>query len=409
MTTILALALGLVFVYLLFSLLVSAVNEAVFGHLTHLRARVLEDSLRAIISDNAKGFSASALIGNTVRALLAKIPSRKTHPSGSVVNSPPTESPVPAVVNALASEAETFSDKLLQHPLFQGLISGRARFPSYVPAETFVDGVIGTLLNLGSASSPPSASPNQITIAQIVDAVDRLPDSYAKKVISSVLAGAESPKEARQRLETWFNNSMQRVSGTYKRYSQFWLYVWASVLVLWLNVDTIEICRRLMADAQLRNALASGAFSFVQTNSAGNPVSGAGGPPAPQTNPIPVALSVPQLLQEISTLNLPIGWGSCASNASAKTIIGRVITWLPRFEQSASVSTNSASYMLASAGLAPAAPCPSTPEAWRLKLLGLIISIAAISQGAPFWFDLLNRVTNVRAAGKPPQPKTGPD
>lgn len=399
MSTILELALALVFVYLLFSLVVSAVNEAVFGHLTHLRARVLEDSLRAIISDNAKGFSASACLLKVVARFRKKW---KTRPSPSLIVSPPTVS-----ARLIPSEAQSFSEELLKHPLFQGLISGRARFPSYLPAETFADGVIGTLLDLGSASSPPSVGPNQITIAHIVDAVDRLDDGYAKKVFSSVLAGAKEPQEARQRLETWFNNSMQRVSGNYKRYSQFWLYVWASVLVLWLNVDTIEICRRLMADAQLRSALASGAFSFVQTNSAGNPVSSTAGAPTAQTNATPIGLSVPQLLQEIGKLNLPLGWGSCATNASTNSIIGHLITWLPRLEQSTTVSTNSATYMLASAGLAPAAPCPSTPEAWRLKLLGLIISIAAISQGAPFWFDLLNRVTNVRAAGKPPEPKAG--
>jgi hypothetical protein len=147
MSTILELALGLVFVYLLFSLLVSAVNEAVFGHLTHLRARVLEDSLRAIISDNAKGFSASAWIGNKGRALLtllARFLKWITRASGSVVGSPPTQSTVSARVHTFAarfvpSRAQAFSDKLLKHPLFQGLISGRASFPSCVPAETFVE------------------------------------------------------------------------------------------------------------------------------------------------------------------------------------------------------------------------------------------------------------------------------
>ena len=47
--------------------------------------------------------------------------------------------------------------------------------------------------------------------------------------------------------------------------------------------------------------------------------------------------------------------------------------------------------------------CPATSQEWWLKLLGLLITIAAISQGAPFWFDLLNRVTNLRAAGRPPE------
>jgi len=36
------------------------------------------------------------------------------------------------------------------------------------------------------------------------------------------------------------------------------------------------------------------------------------------------------------------------------------------------------------------------------KLLGLLITAAAISQGAPFWFDLLSKVGNLRSSGTVP-------
>lgn len=43
-----------------------------------------------------------------------------------------------------------------------------------------------------------------------------------------------------------------------------------------------------------------------------------------------------------------------------------------------------------------------------LKLLiGWIVSGLAISMGAPFWFDLLGKIMNVRNSGsKPPSPET---
>jgi hypothetical protein len=56
MNIILEVAIGLFFVFLLFSLLISAINEAIFGQLRHLRSRVLEDSLHAILSKKADGF-----------------------------------------------------------------------------------------------------------------------------------------------------------------------------------------------------------------------------------------------------------------------------------------------------------------------------------------------------------------
>jgi hypothetical protein len=39
---------------------------------------------------------------------------------------------------------------------------------------------------------------------------------------------------------------------------------------------------------------------------------------------------------------------------------------------------------------------------WLLKLAGLLVSIIAISMGAPVWFDILGRIVNVRLTGDPP-------
>jgi hypothetical protein len=64
-------------------------------------------------------------------------------------------------------------------------------------------------------------------------------DEKAKKVLSSVLAGAEDFEKARKQLETWFNNSMERVTGAYKlfailalRFSEFG-FLAAPILQIW--------------------------------------------------------------------------------------------------------------------------------------------------------------------------------
>jgi hypothetical protein len=389
MNAILEVAIGLLFVFLLFSLLVSAVNEAIFGHLTRLRARVLEDSLHALLSRRAKGFSVWAWIRRGFKA-------------------PPESGP------------GVFSEKLLKHPLVQGLVVGKHRCPNYLPAETFVDAALGTLLGLGTSTPNAPGAPVMIQagISELASAVQNLSDDYARKVLSSVLAGAANLDEAKQKLEIWFNNSMERVSGVYKTYSQFWLYVWATILVLWLNIDTIEITHRLLTDAQFRSALSSGAVNFVEQNKGSSP-RGSNQPPATvepagnnsaatvQTNSGVRAMTPGQILQEISKLNLPLGWGACTNAVSANSLIGWVIMKLPRLEiDFGDGSSKSGDYSLASGILTAGAPCPDTPQAWRLKLLGLVITIAAISQGAPFWFDLLNRITNLRGAGRPPAART---
>lgn len=38
-----------------------------------------------------------------------------------------------------------------------------------------------------------------------------------------------------------------------------------------------------------------------------------------------------------------------------------------------------------------------------IKIIGWLITALAISQGAPFWFDILNKAINLRSTGKPPE------
>jgi hypothetical protein len=45
---------------------------------------------------------------------------------------------------------------------------------------------------------------------------------------------------------------------------------------------------------------------------------------------------------------------------------------------------------------------PQTTDAWLLKIAGLLITTAAISLGAPFWFDILKKLGNARSSGPAP-------
>jgi hypothetical protein len=44
---------------------------------------------------------------------------------------------------------------------------------------------------------------------------------------------------------------------------------------------------------------------------------------------------------------------------------------------------------------------PDTVMAWVLKIVGVLLTAFAVSQGAPFWFDLLNKVMVIRSTVKP--------
>ncbi len=51
---------------------------------------------------------------------------------------------------------------------------------------------------------------------------------------------------------------------------------------------------------------------------------------------------------------------------------------------------------------------PDDISSWMLALLGWLLTGAAITLGAPFWFDLLGKVSNLRAAGVKPASVIGP-
>jgi hypothetical protein len=49
---------------------------------------------------------------------------------------------------------------------------------------------------------------------------------------------------------------------------------------------------------------------------------------------------------------------------------------------------------------------PAGLGAWLLKILGLAVTAVAATLGAPFWFDVLNRLGSLRNAGRPPRSST---
>ncbi|SPE55150.1 exported hypothetical protein [Verrucomicrobia bacterium] len=414
-STILEAATGLAFVYLLFSLFASAINEALLGHLVHLRARVLEDSLKSLLSNTGSKSPPIVEMGRTIWAMvssLGRLFTPKKRPSD----------PAP----------QGFAQRLLEHPLVKGLITDRQACPTYLPASTFADAALATLAEpvpspsgvvAQAAEAGPTAATavatgsgafQSLSLATVASGVDKLADDHAQKLFRSLLAGAKDLAEARERLMIWFNESMERVSGAYKRYTQFWLYVWATLIVLCLNVDTIDIARRLLADAQFRTTLADSATSFVtRTNVQAalnqEQASGAQPPGGPArtsgTNLDVTPVSAAQLQEDISNLKLPLGWAQCAKPGLGDSVPGWVITHFPVRLELTEPGTNHPPNLLVSGILSGTAECPHTPQEWWLKAFGLLITIGAVSQGAPFWFDLLNKVANLRAGGRPPKVK----
>ena len=312
-------AIGLVLVYLFFSLFCSAINEWI-ARLLALRATGLRRGINELLSDEneeslARAFHNHALI-NALKP--GKVPVLR-HVLGAV----------PLVRRAFAAK-------------------DRANYPSYIAAKTFALTVMD--LTMDTSPSRPGHPP-----ATAVLKADFGPDgtAAASPLLQALLKDVEHNALAvRTRLEGWFDDSMERVSGWYKRRIQVSIVFIAAILAIGFNVDSIRISRALFSDPALREALANQADAVLETGSKSAD-----------------SVQTGALMHQIDVSGLPIGWTS---------------TCRP-FNRGA----------LRSCGVS------------FLSVLGLLLTIVALAQGAPFWFDTLNKLANLRQTGDPPKKTEG--
>ena len=263
------------------------------------------------------------------------------------------------------------------HPLVCSLFRGsydpnsKGNLPTYIPARTFalalmdllqpasttaLSGTAGALLTpLPSTAGP--AVPNAGPVQQFRQTIAALPESQVRTALLSLIdAAGDDASRARQNIEDWYNSAMDRVSGWYKRRTQGIIAVIGLTLVVTVNADTIGIARYLSTNKTARALIVSQAEAAVR--------------PAPG-QPVAVPPDLKKALEQLDQEGaLPLGW----NRESARDWRG----------------------------------VPQSPGDWALKILGLLLTTFAVSLGAPFWFDMLNKVMTVRSTVKsydkaPPQ------
>jgi hypothetical protein len=246
-------------------------------------------------------------------------------------------------------EDKDMTEAFYAHPLIKS-ISDRGGLPSYIPSRTFAQ----ALLDIVSPANP--AGPRILTDVQnAINDPKIIPSEHVRKTLTVLLEDANHNIRAlEENIEIWFNNSMDRVSGWYKRKTQYVLLGLSLLITFGLNVDSIQIYRSLTDDPVLRATLVSQAERITHQEPPTAPDDLAGSQEAFET--------LKQNLSNTQDLGIPIGWKQ----------------W------------------------------PTSAGSWLLKISGLLLTAFACSLGAPFWFDLLNKIVSVRASGKAPEERPKP-
>ena len=327
-------AIGLIFVFLVLSLIVTAINEWI-AQAAALRSKTLKEGIRQLLSDD----------------------------SGDL------------------------ADKLYQHPLIKSLahqgrfdrLIRRPAAPSYISGRLFSAALLDLVAGTGTAGQTR-------TVAEVRAALAKLPDSPSKEQLLAVLNAVDDQTvPARQAIETWFDDAMDRVSGQYKRRIQIVTIVLAFLITILVNADSFVLTDHLVRnpatlaaivalaqetadDPFLATPVADETGGFTPDASAGGvdtPQEGSAATPVAGTATDETTLTpdqrkrIAQLVEQTRTLQLPLGW----------------------------------------------ARAPDDPSEWGAKVLGLVLTAAAVSLGAPFWFDMLSKVVRIRTTGPSPEEK----
>jgi len=179
---------------------------------------------------------------------------------------------------------------------------------------------------------------------------------------------------ARQNIEDWFNNSMDRLSGWYRRRTQSLLYILAIILAVLGNIDSVHLTAFLWRDTITSELLALSAQRFVLENPEGSPV---------QSD------ALDSVIGSVLYTNMPLGWIGLPSSSEPGGGCAKL--------------TDNQKHLLFFGQCYPLIniPAPSLGS-WVMKLFGLLITGIAAAQGAPFWFDVLKRIINIRMSGANP-------
>jgi hypothetical protein len=386
-SVILDVAIGMAFLYLLLSLIASVVQE-VLAAFMQLRPANLQRGLRSLLSGNSIGSGPDLVDSIYTHGLvrgLYRDPDRDMNPDSKKRNEENKDQSKAAkvwgVVNNLDWLRRLMRRLIGIHPEKDiAGVSNQMLLPAYIPSRTFAMAMIDLLNQKQSIGNKAMDEIHEFLTWHH----SQFRDNMATQAMLTLATDAQGDlKKFQENLENWYNAAMDRASGWYKRYTQTILLVLGLLMAMAFNVDSVRVTKVLWFDRDARQGMVDAANQYMKdhpgppTKQDGAPAAATDTTPAAPTNgQVPFdAKDLKKRLQDTteqfdavtSSALLPVGWkGSYKDN----------LNYLWHNKEAGS---------------------------WRLLQLfpGWLITALAISLGAPFWFDLLNKFMVVRSTVKP--------
>lgn len=200
--------------------------------------------------------------------------------------------------------------------------------PSYIPSAN----IAAALLHIAAGNKPGEA----VDLTKLKTGLPTLAHKNLSTILATAIeqtgAGA-TLAQVQANLEKWVDGTMERVSSLYQRKTRIWLFLISLGIAAAMNVDAVTIWQRIQSDKTLRDSLVAQAAQIklpdsIQTelkkvdqpagkgDAAKKAAEAAPLPPAGQTNSVTlvgpdVATATKQYRANLSAftdLGLPLGW-----------------------------------------------------------------------------------------------------
>ena len=318
-STVLEVIIALIFIYLLYSLLATIIQEIISTYLG-LRSEMLKKGITRMLGDE--------------------------------------------------TDDKVLTDSFYNHPLIKFLGENKSHNkPAYLNSKNFSKVIIDLLRgeNVQPEQNYASIIQQSLTSGKTLwgGASDISPQTLS--YLKSLWVDAQGDvKKFANLLEQWFDETMERASGWFKKKTQFILFFIGLTLAVIFNIDTISIVGKLSKDPKLATQLADNASVYMQNNK---------------------EILNQQLVLPDSAGNIEV------YKDQLDSIITRSNKLINTANDLVQGSINDSNKLL---GLG----WNNDPNdfCWWRNILGWIITALAISLGAPFWFDLLNKFMKLRGS-----------
>jgi len=386
-STALDVVIGLVFIYLLYSLLATVISEIIATQLG-LRARNLKEAIDRMLNDEKEGISFLRRLWDSMKLM--------KNPKNPIINN------------------------FYNHPEIKYLgSSGIFKTPSSFSAVSFSK----TLLNVLFGDNPLDKDKIEIKLKEIIEnskkATSSTPKDPGKSAGDAVKLNENEKKldpdtadyikslwdesygdviKFKLLLEGWFDRTMNEATEWYKRKIQIVTFIVGFCLAWFFCVDTFSIVNKLSTDKVARDQIVNMANTYVQNNK------------TLAVNPAIDSSTLKSYNQKLDSL-LEAKKDLDAHIANVNTILG-MGAWLP--DKVKVITKNNENIYIPQIDATILNKKPKNGEITfdtcnKMKYFfgllchhfwGFLITAIAISLGAPFWFDLLNKIMKLRTSKK---------